>query len=125
MLTRITATGTVYPGNEDAIVKMAQKNIRIFLQTGIDSDDELDNIIDKLELRDFDELVSRLKENQPTVILFRQIAANNTNYIVMIIHFIGHCVILCRLILSISKNGRVTINGKNEFINIVWRCCCC
>lgn len=65
VLTRITATGTVYPGNEDAIVKMAQKNIRIFLQTGIDSDDELDNIIDKLELRDFDELVSRLKE-KPT-----------------------------------------------------------
>lgn len=65
VLTRITATGTVYPGNEDAIVKMAQKNIRIFLQTGIDSDDELDDIIDKLELRDFDELVSRLKE-KPT-----------------------------------------------------------
>lgn len=65
VLTRITADGTVYPGNEDAIVKMAQKNIRIFLQTGIDSDDELDNIIDKLELRDFDELVSRLKE-KPT-----------------------------------------------------------
>jgi hypothetical protein len=65
VLTRITATGTVYPGNEDAIVKMAQKNIRIFLQMGIDSDDELDNIIDKLELRDFDELVSRLKE-KPT-----------------------------------------------------------
>lgn len=65
VLTRITATGMVYPGNEDAIVKMAQKNIRIFLQTGIDSDDELDNIIDKLELRDFDELVSRLKE-KPT-----------------------------------------------------------
>lgn len=65
VLTRITAMGTVYPGNEDAIVKMAQKNIRIFLQTGIDSDDELDDIIDKLELRDFDELVSRLKE-KPT-----------------------------------------------------------
>ncbi|MCH2697896.1 hypothetical protein OGY14_02050 [Citrobacter sp. Cpo073] len=65
VLTRITAMGTVYPGNEDAIVKMAQKNIRIFLQTGIDSDDDLDDIIDKLELRDFDELVSRLKE-KPT-----------------------------------------------------------
>lgn len=63
MLTRITKDGTVFPGNEDAIVDLSQKNLKIFLQIGFNRDKELDDIIDRLNLRDFEEVVKRLKSN--------------------------------------------------------------
>lgn len=63
VLTRITKEGTVFPGDEDAVVKLAQKNLSVFLQIGFNQDQELEAIIDKLNLRDFDEVMSRLKNN--------------------------------------------------------------
>lgn len=63
VLTRITKDGTVFPGNEDAIVKLAQENLTTFLQIGFNRDKELEAIIDKLNLRDFDEVMSRLKNS--------------------------------------------------------------
>lgn len=63
VLTRITKEGTVFPGNEDAIVKLAQENLAAFLQIGFNRDKELEDIIDKLNLRDFDEVLNRLKNN--------------------------------------------------------------
>ncbi|MDK1234755.1 hypothetical protein [Cronobacter turicensis] len=63
VLTRITKDGTAFPGNEDAVVTQAQENLKIFLQIGRDRDKELDDIIDKLQLRDFNEVVNRLKNN--------------------------------------------------------------
>ncbi|EPK8041461.1 hypothetical protein [Enterobacter cloacae] len=63
VLTRITKDGTVFPGNEDAIVDLAQKNLKIFLQIGFNRDKELEDIIDRLNLRDFEEVVKRLKSN--------------------------------------------------------------
>ncbi|MBB3321057.1 hypothetical protein [Atlantibacter sp. RC6] len=64
VLTRITKEGTVFPGNEDTIVKLAQENLTEFLQIGFNRDKELEVIIDRLNLRDFDEVLSRLK-NKP------------------------------------------------------------
>ena len=61
VLTRITKEGTVFPGNEDATVKLAQTNLTAFLQIGFNRDKELEAIIDKLNLRDFDEVMNRLK----------------------------------------------------------------
>lgn len=63
VLTRITKDGTVFPGNEDAVVKLAQENLTEFLQIGFNRDKELEAIIDKLNLRDFDEVMTRLKNN--------------------------------------------------------------
>lgn len=63
VLTRITREGSVFPGNEDAIVALAQKNLKIFLQIGFNRDKELEDIIDRLNLRDFEEVVKRLKSN--------------------------------------------------------------
>lgn len=63
VLTRITREGTVFPGNEDAIVQLAQKNLATFLQIGFNRDKELEDIIDKLNLRDFDEVMNRLRKN--------------------------------------------------------------
>ena len=63
VLTRITKEGTVFPGNEDAVVKLAQENLAAFLQIGFNRDKELEDIIDKLNLRDFDEVLNRLKNN--------------------------------------------------------------
>lgn len=63
VLTRITKDGTAFPGNEDAVVILAQENLKRFLQIGRDRDKELDDIIDKLQLRDFNEVVNRLKNN--------------------------------------------------------------
>lgn len=63
VLTRITKEGTVFPGNEDAVVKLAQKNLSAFLQIGFNRDKELEAIIDKLNMRDFDEVMNRLKNN--------------------------------------------------------------
>lgn len=63
VLARITKEGTVFPGNEDAIVNLAQKNLTAFLQIGFNRDKELEAIIDKLNMRDFDEVVNRLKNN--------------------------------------------------------------
>ncbi len=63
VLTRITKEGTAVPGNEDTIVKLAQENLTAFLQIGFNRDKELEDIIDKLSLRDFNEVVNRLKNN--------------------------------------------------------------
>jgi len=63
VLSRITRDGTALPGNEDAVVKQAEENIRIFLQIGFNKDKELEAIIDKLELRELNQVFKRLKEN--------------------------------------------------------------
>lgn len=63
VLTRITKEGTAVPGNEDAMVKLAQANLTQFLQIGFNRDKELEDIIDKLNMRDFDEVMNRLKNN--------------------------------------------------------------
>lgn len=61
VLTRITKNGTVFPGSEDAVVELAQKNLKIFLQIGFNRDKELEDIIDRLDLRDFEAVTKRLK----------------------------------------------------------------
>ncbi|MFH7826717.1 hypothetical protein [Kluyvera chengduensis] len=63
VLTRITKDGSIFPGNEDTIVELAQKNLKTFLQIGLNRDKELEDIINRLDLRDFDEVVRRLKNN--------------------------------------------------------------
>lgn len=63
VLARITKDGSVRPGKEEAIVKLAQEDLAIFLQIGFNRDKELEAIIDKLNLRDFDEVMSRLKNS--------------------------------------------------------------
>jgi len=63
VLTRITKDGVAHPGNEDAVVKLAEENLKFFLQIGFNRDKELESIIDKLQLRDFEEVVARLKNN--------------------------------------------------------------
>lgn len=63
VLSRISKDGTALPGNEDAVVKRAEENIRNFLQIGFNKDKELEAIIDKLELREFNQVFKRLKEN--------------------------------------------------------------
>jgi hypothetical protein len=63
VLSRITKDGKALPGNEDAVVKQAEENIRSFLQIGFNKDKELEAIIDKLELREFNQVFKRLKEN--------------------------------------------------------------
>ncbi|KAB8312302.1 hypothetical protein EH227_00010 [Rouxiella chamberiensis] len=63
VLSRITKYGMPIPGDEDAIVKQQEIMLREFLQIGFNRDKEMDVIIDKLNLRDFGELVARLKNN--------------------------------------------------------------
>lgn len=63
VLSRISKDGTALPGNEDTVVKLAEENIRNFLQRGFNKDKELEAVIDKLELREFNQVFKRLKEN--------------------------------------------------------------
>ena len=63
VFSRISKDGTALPGNEDAVVKQAEESIRNFLQIGFNKDKELEDIIDKLELREFNQVFKRLKEN--------------------------------------------------------------
>lgn len=67
VLTRMTANGTVIlsaRSSESAelnVVKQSEEILRRTLQTGFSQDKELDALIDKLALRDFDEVYNRLK----------------------------------------------------------------
>lgn len=63
VLVRISKYGMPIPGDEDAIVKRQEIMLREFLQIGFNRDKEMDVLIDKLNLRDFQELVARLKNN--------------------------------------------------------------
>ena len=63
VLSRITKNGTAFAGSEDNAVELAQKNLKIFLQIGFNRDKELEDIIDRLELRDFEAVTNRLKGN--------------------------------------------------------------
>lgn len=63
VLARISKYGMPIPGDEDAIVKRQEIMLREFLQIGFNRDKEMDVLIDKLNLSDFEELVARLKNN--------------------------------------------------------------
>lgn len=63
VLARISKYGMPISGNEDAIVKQQEIMLREFLQIGFNRDKEMDVLIDKLNLHDFQELVKRLKNN--------------------------------------------------------------
>ncbi|NCH89219.1 hypothetical protein EHJ13_17540 [Cronobacter dublinensis] len=63
VLSRITMDGVVSSADEDNAVATAEEKLRQFLQIGFNRDKEMEEIIDKLNYRDFKETFRRLKDH--------------------------------------------------------------